>query len=173
MNYFDHFGLEETFMVDQEKLRKAFLIKSRAVHPDLNRSGSEDDLDQLSSINNEAYNTLKDELLVIHHVLEINGVDSFANLQPTHEFLAEMMELNEMIDEAKDSEDMNKISDCEAAIQNLEKEAMKKWLPYKNQYRPDLPDSDKFEIFQQAGRFIMLMKYSNRMRSLLMHKIEL
>lgn len=173
MNYFKHFGIEESFCVDQDKLRKEFLIKSREVHPDLNMAGDNVDLDQLSAINNEAYNTLKDEILVIQHVLHINGFDALANQQPTSVFLSEMMELNEMIDEAKDTEDINKISNCEQAIQNLKSEALKNWMPYKIKYHPDLPDSDKLNIFNQANYFIMVMKYSNRMSSLLKHVNEL
>lgn len=173
MNYFQYFGLEESFSIDQDMLRKKFLAKSREVHPDLNLTKMDMDLDQLSAINNEAYNTLKDDLLIIQHVLQINGFDTLANQKPTPEFLAEMLELNEMIDEAKDSEDISKISHCEQAIQNLEMEAMEKWSQYKSQYQQALEEQDKLKIFQQANQFIMVMKYSNRMKSLLKHVNEL
>jgi molecular chaperone HscB len=173
MNYFQYFGLEESFSIDQDVLRKQFLNKSRAVHPDLHLDSKALDLDQLAAENNEAYNTLKDELLLIQHVLKINGFDSLYNQKPTAVFLAEMMELNEMIDEAKETEDIHKISHCEQTIQQLETDAAEKWSNIKIQYHSGLAEDEKLPIFKEASQYLMVMKYSNRMKALLKNVKEL
>ena len=173
MNFFQHFGLEESFNVNQELLRKQYLLKSREVHPDLNSDKSNDDLIQLSALNNEAFSALKDEIQIIRHLLKVNGFDIESNQKPSPLFLAEMMELNEKIDEAKESGSQEELLECENEITNFETKAWEEWNEVKNLYNIDLDADAKISIFQKANHLLMVMKYVNRMKSLLKNENEL
>lgn len=89
--------------MDEEVLREKYIAASRKYHPDLyTLSGAREQLDaeEKSSIINEAYRILKTPVgraNAVIALLELSGKDE-APLSP--EFLMEMMELNELKEEA-------------------------------------------------------------------------
>ncbi len=115
-DYFAWFGLEESFEIDSSALKRAYLLKSREVHPDINHG--DDQLD-LASLNNEAYKTLKNTELRLRYLVDRydKGVEG-ENLSP--DFLMEMMELNEAIMEVK----MGEISDLDSIRARLDSQKM-------------------------------------------------
>ncbi len=63
MDYFDRLGLPRRFSLDAAELERAYLARSRAIHPDYHLAGSDAELAaslELSAAVNEAYNTLRD-----------------------------------------------------------------------------------------------------------------
>ena len=55
MNYFEFFGIEPAFLVDEAGLRKQFLANSQAFHPDfhtLKTDAEQQEALRLSSLNN-------------------------------------------------------------------------------------------------------------------------
>jgi molecular chaperone HscB len=102
-NYFELYGLPVSFRPDQEAVKKKFYELSRLYHPDRFQQSGADELNEalrMSSMNNEAYKTLRSEDATMSYVLKIQDVledEEKYNLPPN--FLMEMMELNEAVSE--------------------------------------------------------------------------
>ncbi len=101
MNYFEFYGFEEKFFIDEEALKKKFYEFSKKYHPDFHAMKSEEEqneLLELSSINNQAYKALQIFNTRLEQILINKGiliVDEKYALAP--DFLMEMMEINEAI----------------------------------------------------------------------------
>ena len=101
MNYFDFYDLPMSFRLDQKELKKRFYAKSKAYHPDFYVSESAEkqaEIMEMSTLNNRAYKTLKDEYARMLYILQETGVygkEGENKLPP--EFLMEMMDINEGI----------------------------------------------------------------------------
>ena len=102
---FHRLGLPRRFALDAAELERAYLTRSRAVHPDYHIAGSTADLSaslELSAAVNDAYNTLRDPFTRADHLLAIEGGPSASeHKQMPQEFLAEMLEAREQIEEAR------------------------------------------------------------------------
>jgi len=109
MNFFEFFNVPMTFTPDLKELKKAYFINSKKYHPDFfTQASTEKQMEALefSSLNNLAYNTLKDFgkcMKYILHELEILGEEGTEKVP--HDFLLDMMEINEDLMEAKMSGD--------------------------------------------------------------------
>ena len=71
-DYFDRLGLPRRFVLVAGALERAYLARSRAIHPDFHLAGSSADLDasmELSAALNEAYNILRDPFARAEHLL--------------------------------------------------------------------------------------------------------
>lgn len=101
MKYFDFYELPITFALDEQKLRKQFLLKSKQYHPDFYTLESEEKQEEilaLSSLNNEAYKVLKNEDKRLKYILEQRGmIGESAKNKMTQDFLMEMMDINEKV----------------------------------------------------------------------------
>jgi molecular chaperone HscB len=104
-NHFDRLGLTRRFVLDANELERAYLARSRAVHPDYHTTGSSGDLNaslELSAAVNEAYNTLRDPFSRAEHLLALAGGPSASEQkQMPPAFLAEMLEAREEIERAR------------------------------------------------------------------------
>jgi molecular chaperone HscB len=105
-DYFSLFGLVPKFSIDIESLRKQYLNLSRKFHPDFFTEESPEMRDQALEMTaklNKAYGILKDPLLRIAYLLRLNGIlpeNTEFKLSPSDpEFLMEMMDLNERIED--------------------------------------------------------------------------
>jgi molecular chaperone HscB len=100
------FGLPPSFKIDAPALEKAFLVKARAAHPDFHASDAESQdraADEASKIN-EAYVILKTPIRRAEYLLEsVGGPTSSEVRDMPPEFLMEVMELREEIEEVRDS----------------------------------------------------------------------
>jgi molecular chaperone HscB len=98
-------GLPRRFAVDAAALERAYLERSRAVHPDYHVAGASADLGaslELSAAVNEAYNTLRDPFARAEHLLSLEGGPSATeHKQMPPAFLAEMLTLREELEEAR------------------------------------------------------------------------
>jgi molecular chaperone HscB len=124
MNYFTQFGLPVQFTLDKDVLRRQFFELSRKYHPDyfaqFDEAAQAQALEDAASLN-KAYKTLSNEDERIRYILEQKGLietDEKYALAP--DFLMEMLELNESIEEAKD----NPVATAELVhqLQNWKKE---------------------------------------------------
>ena len=104
-DHFHRLGLPRRFTVDAGELERAYLARSRAVHPDFHLAGSSADLNaslELSAAVNEAYNTLRDPFARAEHLLALEGGPSAAeHKQVPPAFLAEMLDAREEIETAR------------------------------------------------------------------------
>lgn len=102
-NYFELYGIAESFNPDAAVVKAKFYELSRATHPD--KYARADSAAQLQALtlaaqNNKAYKTLTNPELTMAYVLRLNGVmqdEEKYTLPP--DFLMEMMELNEAVSE--------------------------------------------------------------------------
>ena len=110
MNYFELYDIPVRLDTDPALLRKKWQEVSRVYHPDrfANATGAERAIAlQKSSLNNDAYRTLKDSDATLGYVLRLLGIleeDEKYALPPA--FLMEMMELNEAVGNASMAPDM-------------------------------------------------------------------
>ena len=128
LNYFQVFGLQATFTLDSNKLSEVYQTLQKAVHPDRFAHSSDQEkllAVQKSAMINDAYQTLKTPLKRAEYMLKLRGTDmpseqaSFSDNQ----FLMRQMELREMLEDVKHSEDkdaaifdVNQVLDSEFSL---------------------------------------------------------
>jgi molecular chaperone HscB len=104
-DHFQRLGLPRRFSVDAAELERAYLARSRVVHPDYHLAGSGADLGaslELSAAINEAYKTLRDPFTRAEYLLKLEGGPSASDQkQMPPAFLAEMLEARERIEETR------------------------------------------------------------------------
>lgn len=101
MNYFEFFNLPVRFLIDEDALRKAFYANSKKYHPDfftLDTEEKQTEILELSTLNNQAYNTLSDFDKRMKYILDLKNVlgEEGQNQLP-QDFLGEMMDINEAL----------------------------------------------------------------------------
>jgi len=105
-DFFALYGLPQSFHPDTTSVRKQYYTLSRQHHPDRFAGADEPayaEALRMSAINNEAYRTLSDPDQTMGYILKFYDVveeEEAYKLPP--EFLMEMMDLNEAIDDGAD-----------------------------------------------------------------------
>jgi len=101
MNYFEFYGIPESFKLDEGLIKKKFYELSKQYHPDF--YANEDDATQqeileLSTLNNKAYQTLSSPARRLEYILKLHDlVSEGAKPQLPADFLMEMMDINERL----------------------------------------------------------------------------
>ncbi|XP_020492256.2 iron-sulfur cluster co-chaperone protein HscB isoform X1 [Labrus bergylta] len=114
MSYFKIMDCTYTFTVDIQKLQRRYLQLQRSLHPDNfgQKSVKEQEYSEIqSALVNKAYNTLLKPLSRGLYMLELQGmrIEEGTDSEADSEFLMELMEINEALDEARTPEEANKI----------------------------------------------------------------
>ncbi|XP_058808336.1 iron-sulfur cluster co-chaperone protein HscB [Phymastichus coffea] len=150
LNYFDIIGVKQDFDISVEDVQKKYRKLQTLLHPDRfgQKTEKEQDLSEsLSSLVNKAYSTLMHPLdrglymLKLHNVTIPEGTTS---LEP--EFLMEIMELNEEIEEASE----NKKKVLELLVKNRSTLTL---LTRK------ISDAFHHQDIEQAKKYLIRMKY--------------
>ena len=114
MNYFDFYGLPETFVLNDADVKKKFYQLSKQYHPDFYANESDEnqhEILELSTLNNKAYQTLADPAKRLEYILRLhNLVSEGAKPQLPADFLMEMMDINERIMEVDSKEELGSIT---------------------------------------------------------------
>ena len=120
MTHFERLGLPGRFSVDLDAVERAYLARSREVHPDFHGLADADrqraSLEETAALN-EAYLTLKDPFRRAEYLLTLFGgptAQEEKNLDQA--FLMEMMDLRERIEEASDAESNDLRSELTARL---------------------------------------------------------
>ncbi|MBS1520625.1 MAG: Fe-S protein assembly co-chaperone HscB [Bacteroidetes bacterium] len=108
INYFDFYGIPESFHLDIATLKKKFYELSKEYHPDFYATDTDEkqqEILELSTINNKAWQTLSDpakrlEYILRQHELLVDG----AKPALPGDFLMEMMDINERLMEIEDAD---------------------------------------------------------------------
>ncbi len=121
-DHFECLGLPRRFSLDAGDLERAYLARSRAVHPDFHLSGPDAQLGasvELTAGLNEAYTTLRDPFTRAEYLLLLEGGPvAGENRQMPSAFLAEMLEAREQVESARGNP---------AAITSLETEFARRY----------------------------------------------
>lgn len=116
MNYFEFYGVPESFQPDLAVIKAKFYAFSKQYHPDFYVNASEEkqaDILELSTLNNNAWKVLSDARQRIEYVLGLHGLADEKYKLPI-DFLAEMMELNEGVMELELEPDAGKTAALKA-----------------------------------------------------------
>ena len=133
MNYFEIFELPISLHIHQTDLKNKFYLLSRKYHPDFFVQENETEKDaalEMSSQLNKAYKIFQQPEETIKYVLQLKGLlEEEEKYQLSPDFLMEMMELNENLEDAKFNSDVAFINKSKQAINTLEEEI---YLPVKS-----------------------------------------
>lgn len=106
MRYFELFNIPVSLQVDQKLLSARYFTLQRQYHPDLFVQSAPEEQEaalELSSLINQAFKTLKSPDDTIRYVLKEKGLlQEEEKYQLSPDFLVEMMELNEQLEENED-----------------------------------------------------------------------
>jgi molecular chaperone HscB len=127
MNYFEFYGLPESFEIDAALLKKKFYELSKKYHPDFYASESaekQEEVLQLSTLNNKAYQVLSSPDKRVDYILRQHNLLAEGDKYPlAPAFLMEMMDINEQITDAEDEATINQIkASVKEASDSLEAE---------------------------------------------------
>lgn len=113
MNYFEFYGLPESFELDAAQLKKKFYELSKKYHPDFyasEREEKQEEVLQLSTLNNKAFQVLSNPVKRIEYILRERQLLAEGDKYPLAPgFLMEMMELNEQVMDAEDEASISQI----------------------------------------------------------------
>ena len=109
-NYFELFGLNPVFDIDQAVLHGAQQRLQASFHPDRHVGSSDTDKRlsvQIASRVNQAFETLRDPVKRSRYLLELNGANLPDDSATTAdaEFLMEQIELREQVESCRQGED--------------------------------------------------------------------
>jgi len=114
MNYFDFYGLPETFNLNDADVKKKFYQLSKQYHPDFYANedkAKQQEILELSTLNNKAYQTLANPTKRLEYILRLhNLVSEGAKPQLPADFLMEMMDINERIMEVDSATELGSIT---------------------------------------------------------------
>lgn len=130
MNYFELYDLPVSFHPDQNVVKQQFYALSKKYHPDfyINESAEkQEEVLELSTLNNKAFQVLKDPQKVLQYVLTLKEVIAEGeNYTLPQSFLMEMMDVNEAIMDLQFDPDPEKTAEIKRQItdfaKNLEQE---------------------------------------------------
>jgi molecular chaperone HscB len=122
-NFFQLFGLPESYRLDNSQLEQQYHALQTQVHPDKFAHLSEAERRmsmQWATRTNEAYQTLRNPIKRARYLLGLHGVDTQeeTNTAMPIDFLMEQMEWREAIEEAQQSSDTGQLDNLEARLQH-------------------------------------------------------
>ncbi len=166
MNYFEFYEIRPSFHPDAAVVKRKFYELSKRYHPDFYVTEPEEkqqEILELSTLNNKAYQVLSDERKRVAYVLEQSGLltDGDKHRLPP-DFLMEMMEINEALMELEMDPDAGKLAEIRsqtAAIDaQLGDDLAKLTREYDASPQPALLDSVKDVYFRQ--KYLLRIKES-------------
>ncbi len=142
MNYFEFYGLPESFELDAAQLKKKFYELSKKYHPDFYAAESaekQEEVLQLSTLNNKAYQVLSNPAKRTEYILREHKLLADGDKYPlAPDFLMEMMELNELITDAEDEATINQIkTSVKEASDGLEDELAQQIHGFSSKTQPE------------------------------------
>ena len=131
-NHFEVLGFPSVFHLRSDELEKKYLELSRQLHPDkFAKAAPRERLQAVQKTTelNDAYKVLRDPVKRAEYLLKLNGIDiadeKLESVKASPMLLAEMMELNEQLADAKTSGDHAVVRQLAEAMRERRAEAMR------------------------------------------------
>jgi molecular chaperone HscB len=125
VNYFELYDLPLSFSLDEAKVKSKFYELSKKFHPDfyINESAEkQQEILELSTLNNEAFQVLSNPLKRIPYILQLKGLmEEEGQYQLPQDFLMEMMEVNEALMDLEFEADPVVLEQITAKVGEMEK----------------------------------------------------
>ena len=123
-NYFDFYGIPESFEPDETLIKRKFYELSKKYHPDFyvnEDEAAQDRVLELATLNNEAYKVLSDPGKRIAYILGSKGMiaegDKYTLPQ---DFLMEMMDVNEALMDLQMEPDAERLEQVKRDIAKID-----------------------------------------------------
>lgn len=124
LNYFEIYEIPESFNTDEKLVKKRFYELSKKYHPDFYINEPKEKQDQileLSTLNNQAYKVLTDRRKRIEYILKLhNLIDEGEKYQLPQSFLVEMMDVNEALMELEFNADAAAVEMLRTQVDQVE-----------------------------------------------------
>jgi len=162
-NYFELFGISESFKVDQSALADKYRNIQAVLHPDRYASASDQERRisvQTTAYVNEAYTTLKSDLKRAHYLLKLKDIEFNADTETSNdaEFLMQQMELHERV------EDVDQASDPLTTLDELAKELKRQQAELISQFSAQYSDDNLSEAKHTALKLQFYERLKNQVR---------
>jgi molecular chaperone HscB len=145
-NYFEFYELPIQFNPDQNAIKAKFYALSKQFHPDFYANESEDKQQEvldLSTLNNKAYQTLSNAKKRLKYVLELKGiVATDEGYQLSQNFLMEMMDINEALMDLEFEPDAEKSAQVQLDVEGIETELANELYDLMKQFDSNPKESD-------------------------------
>jgi molecular chaperone HscB len=145
-NYFDFYDLPIQFNPDQSAVKIKFYAFSKQFHPDFYANESEEkqqEVLELSTLNNKAYQVLSNPKKRLKYVLELKGiVETDEGYQLPQSFLMEMMDVNEVLMDLEFEPDAEKLEQVKGDVGSIEKDLANELNDLINQFDSNPAESD-------------------------------
>lgn len=148
MNYFEFYGLPESFEIDVVQLKKKFYELSKKYHPDfyaVESAEKQDEVLELSTLNNKAYQVLSNSHKRVEYILRQHNLLAEGDKYPlAPKFLMEMMEINEQLMDADDEATVSQIkTTVKEASAALEAELADQIMDFNGKTKAELDEALK------------------------------
>ncbi len=166
-DYFEFYELPVQFNPDQQIVKAKFYAFSKQYHPDFYANESEEkqqEVLELSTLNNKAYQTLSNAGKRLKYVLELKGiVATDEGYQLPQSFLMEMMDVNEALMDLEFEPDEAKLDAVKKDIALIEKQLEDNLSGLLMQFDKHPEDSEK--LLPEIKDIFYRQKYITRIRS--------
>ena len=150
MEFFDIYEIEPSFSISESELKKKYLVLQKKFHPDrFAHSNIEQQKAALinSSLINDAYQVLKDDIKRAKYLLECNEIEITNHTNP--EFLIKQMEYEEKIEDH---------SHDKSELVSIQKELQEELGQYKVNLETNFIKKDFERASKQINEFIFIDK---------------
>jgi molecular chaperone HscB len=166
-NHFELFELAPRFAIDLAQLDLRYRKLQSEVHPDRHAAASAAEKlrsMQLSTLINEAYQTLKSPIGRARYLLHLQGVDTQeeTNTAMPPAFLMQQMEWREAIEEAREANDLDALDKLLRELRS-ESRALEQTLHHTLDEHPD---------YGQAAESVRKLRFLDKVRDEVEHAIE-
>jgi molecular chaperone HscB len=168
IDYFDYYDIPKKFYIDEGALKSKFLIKSKQFHPDffVNDNQKYDEAMEQTSINNQAFKVLSKYDSRLEYILKSYGLLKESKNEIPQDFLAEMMDINEVIMDLQFDYDQIKMDQVKADTHSISMDLADKVqnLTIKFDELDGDSTNDRMTILDQIKNIYLKQKYVLRLQ---------
>ena len=162
-NYFELFGIPESFEVDLHALADKNRAYQAALHPDRYTNASDQERRmsvQTTAYVNEAYATLKSDLKRAHYLLKLKDIDFNSDSETSNdtEFLMQQMEMHDRIEE------VDQANDPLSTLDSLAKELKQQQADLISQFSAQYSENNLSEAKHTALKLQFYERLTNQVR---------